>query len=435
MHNQSKPDDHEEGPEPAAADGYPAWPAVTTASAAVVSRIAGRADSEVVQGAPLGRNRARPAHLAEVARARCPVPHARVSAAAWPALHVRVTPADWRAPTQASVPGPGPKLGRLERPDQAPLPPPAEMEQQSPGTPGSAIRAGDILSVRPVQRLSLPPEGPASQGEEQPTGGRLSPFESAAPIDRVTALYEPTRTEDDPVAVGAPRRTLGSYVRTGLRWGAIAFAAWFAAMLALIVVFRFVDPPGSTLIAWQALTGAKVERRWVPLSKISKNLQRAVIVSEDGRFCQHWGVDPREVVAAIRRARGGIPRGASTITMQVAKNLFLWSSKSYLRKALELPLAMTIELVWPKSRILEVYLNIAEWGPGVFGAEAAARHHFKKSVSRLSRREAALLAVALPNPLVRVAGKPGPGTSRLARTIVVRMRLARGATACVAQSR
>ncbi|MGW8206952.1 MAG: hypothetical protein ACWGMY_08360, partial [Hyphomicrobiaceae bacterium] len=136
MHNQSKPDDHEEGPEPAAADGYPAWPAVTTASAAVVSGIAGSADSGVVQGAPLGRNTARPAHLAAVARARCPVPRARVSAAAWPALHVRVTPADWRAPTQASVPVP--ELGRLERPDQALLPPPAEVEQQSPGIPGSA---------------------------------------------------------------------------------------------------------------------------------------------------------------------------------------------------------------------------------------------------------------------------------------------------------
>ncbi len=220
-----------------------------------------------------------------------------------------------------------------------------------------------------------------------------------------------------------------------LRWGALAFAVWFLAMLALIVLFRFVDPPVSTLIAWQAATGTKIERRWVPLSKISHNLQQAVIVSEDGRFCQHWGIDPGEVIAAIRRARDGVPRGASTITMQVAKNLFLWPSKSYLRKAMEVPLTLTIELVWPKTRILEVYLNIAEWGPGVFGAEAAARYHFGRSAARLTRQQAALLAVSLPNPLVRVAGKPGRGTSQLARTIMVRMRVARSAASCALPSR
>ncbi|MCB1514295.1 MAG: monofunctional biosynthetic peptidoglycan transglycosylase, partial [Hyphomicrobiaceae bacterium] len=170
-------------------------------------------------------------------------------------------------------------------------------------------------------------------------------------------------------------------------------------------------------------------------TRISRNLQRAVIVSEDGRFCQHWGIDPREILAAIKRARNGVPRGASTITMQVAKNLFLWSSKSYVRKLLELPLTLALEVIWSKERILEVYLNIAEWGPGVFGAEAAARHHFGKSAARLSQNEAALLAVALPNPIRRDAGEPGRGTSRLASIIVARMRSAGPVTSCIARSR
>src|SRR5690606_4414088 len=109
--------------------------------------------------------------------------------------------------------------------------------------------------------------------------------------------------------------------------------------------------------------------------------------------------------------------GASTISMQVAKNLFLWPSKSYLRKALEVPATLMIELLWPKRRVLEVYLNIAEWGPGVFGAEAAARHHFAKTAKRLSGREAALLAVTLPNPTRRSAGKPSRLVARLASLI------------------
>src|SRR6185436_4995918 len=123
-------------------------------------------------------------------------------------------------------------------------------------------------------------------------------------------------------------------------------------------------------------------------------LQRAVIASEDGRFCQHHGVDWDEIEEAIERARDGIPRGGSTISMQVVKNLFLWPSKSYVRKALEFPLTFAIEMAWSKPRILEIYLNIAEWGPGVFGAEAAARYHFGKSAATLTPSQAALLAVS-----------------------------------------
>jgi monofunctional biosynthetic peptidoglycan transglycosylase len=119
--------------------------------------------------------------------------------------------------------------------------------------------------------------------------------------------------------------------------------------------------------------------------------------------------------------------------MQVVKNLFLWPSKSYVRKAIEIPLAYAIEAAWLKRRVLEIYLNIAEWGPGVFGAEAAARYHFNKPAALLSPREAALLAVSLPNPLLRRAGAPGPGTARLAENLMLRVLARRNSAGCVAR--
>lgn len=155
------------------------------------------------------------------------------------------------------------------------------------------------------------------------------------------------------------------------------------------------------------------------------------MVSEDGRFCVHHGVDLGEMRAAFQRARDGVPRGASTITMQVAKNLFLSPLNAYVRKVVEIPLALVIDAVWPKWRTFEIYLNIAEWGPGIFGVEAAARHHFKKSASRLNESEAALLAVTLPNPIGRNAAAPGTGTQRLAQRIQLRMRGMPRATACL----
>ena len=131
------------------------------------------------------------------------------------------------------------------------------------------------------------------------------------------------------------------------------------------------------------------------------------MASEDARFCQHGGVDweaLRDVVEAADE--DGPARGASTIPMQTAKNLFLWPSRSYIRKGLELPVALYLDLIWPKRRMMENYLNIAEWGEGVFGAEAAARRYFGKSARDLTRREAALLATALPNPFRRNPARP-----------------------------
>lgn len=198
-----------------------------------------------------------------------------------------------------------------------------------------------------------------------------------------------------------------------------------AVILALVVLillpyvltpFYAFGQPASTLMIWRRMTGERVERVYLPLSRISPNLQRAVVVAEDGRFCSHNGIDLAEIQDAIEGAEDlSEVRGGSTITQQVAKNLFLWQGRSYLRKALEFPLALWIDLTLSKRRILEIYLNIAEWGPnGEFGAEAGARRAFGRSARSLSRTQAALLAAALPNPHDRDARRPGRGLRRLA---------------------
>jgi monofunctional biosynthetic peptidoglycan transglycosylase len=191
----------------------------------------------------------------------------------------------------------------------------------------------------------------------------------------------------------------------------------------LAVVYTVVNPPVSALMLWRLASGHGIDQRWVPLDSISPNLVQAVVTSEDARFCQHGGIE-FDVLGELagQAADGSEPaRGGSTITMQTAKNLFLWPSRSYVRKALELPLAFWIDLVWSKQRIVEVYLNIVEWGPGIYGAEAAARHHFGKPAAALSRREAALLAVALPDPLDRNASKPSRLLQRMAANLRLRV--------------
>ncbi len=225
-------------------------------------------------------------------------------------------------------------------------------------------------------------------------------------------------------------------VRTVARLAGLAVIAYFGAVLFLILIYRFINPPTTTLIAYQWLTGTKIQQEWVPIEDISPNLLRAVVVSEDWGFCNHYGVDLDAIEKALEQAgEGKVARGASTISMQVIKNLFLSQSKSYLRKAIEIPLTFVAEGIWPKARMLEIYLNIAEWGPGVFGAEAAARHHFSKPASQLSQREAALLAAALPNPILRDAGDPGTRTARKASVIQSRMRAAGPVADCAMTGR
>jgi monofunctional biosynthetic peptidoglycan transglycosylase len=215
--------------------------------------------------------------------------------------------------------------------------------------------------------------------------------------------------------------------RRGLFGKILVFLFSIAAALTIGVValaFAYISvPPTSTLMLARWVRGEPVTRIAVPLSAISPNLRAAVIASEDSLFCRHKGVDWGALQEVIDEAdEDGPSRGASTITMQTAKNVFLWPGRSAIRKGLEIPLAMFIDFLWGKRRVLEVYFNIAEWGDGLFGAEAAAQHYFHKSARQLSLQEAALLASALPNPHLRDPAHPSRNLARRAGTIAARVK-------------
>ena len=207
--------------------------------------------------------------------------------------------------------------------------------------------------------------------------------------------------------------------RTLRRWTLTILAVTIGLPVLLVAAYRFVPPPVTPLML---LRDAPIDRRWVAIDAIATALPRAVIAAEDNLFCRHWGVDWQSLSAAVEAySDGERAGGGSTITMQTAKNLFLWPDRHAVRKALEFPLTLLIETVWPKQRILEVYLNIVEWGDGIYGAEAAARHHFGRSAAELSTREAARLAAVLPSPLKWSASRPGDYVAR--RTAIIERRV------------
>ncbi len=223
--------------------------------------------------------------------------------------------------------------------------------------------------------------------------------------------------------------------RGRFRLAGVAVAAFILAPYFFTLVYVVFDPPLSALMFRQALTGHRVDYEWRDLDRISPNLVTQVISAEDGRFCQHWGVDWSSFDRAVDAAADGRAKGgASTISMQTAKNLFLWNRPAYVRKIFELPLAYYMDLMLGKRRLMEIYLNIVEWAPGVYGAEAAARHHFGKSADRLSQQEAAQLAAALPNPKLRNAGRPSPKTFALARRLRRRAASGQSEAYCVLRS-
>ena len=191
---------------------------------------------------------------------------------------------------------------------------------------------------------------------------------------------------------------------------------------ALLLVYRFLPPPVTPLMLIRLGQGEALRQDWQPLGEIAPALAEAVVAAEDNRFCEHWGFDWPALKGEIEAWRAGEePRGASTITMQTAKNLFLWPDRSLVRKALEAPLTPQIEVLWPKRRIIEVYLNIVEFGPGVYGAEAAAQGFFGKPAADLTGREAALLAAALPSPRISSPAQPSAWLEERARTIRTRI--------------
>ncbi|HUI18518.1 MAG TPA: monofunctional biosynthetic peptidoglycan transglycosylase [Alphaproteobacteria bacterium] len=208
--------------------------------------------------------------------------------------------------------------------------------------------------------------------------------------------------------------------------------AFLLLLFALILLYRWVTPPITPLMLLRFPETGRIDRHSVPLTAISRELQYAVIASEDNRFCLHRGVDWNAVSDAVDEYETeGRLRGASTITMQVARNLFLWPGGGVFRKGIEVPLAYAIDALWPKRRIMEVYLNVIEWGNGIYGAEAAAEASFGTSAARLSRREAALMAAVLPNPRRWSPQHPTPYIAERAAAIAGRSAKLEGLYLCL----
>lgn len=194
-------------------------------------------------------------------------------------------------------------------------------------------------------------------------------------------------------------------LRRLLRWGIGFFLVLLILSTLQVVVLRFVNPPFTAMMAWNRVTTRNApridERRnlWRPLKEISPHIRQAVLAGEDQRFLSHHGFDFSEINQAVRdMVSGKANRGASTITMQVARTVFLWRDRSWFRKTAEAYYAVLIEIFWSKQRVLEIYLNTVDWGPGIVGAEAASQKYFQVSASRVSRSQAALLAAILPSP-------------------------------------
>lgn len=204
----------------------------------------------------------------------------------------------------------------------------------------------------------------------------------------------------------------------------LSIVVGIALILSVIwtVVYRFADPPGSFVMLERDFSGEKISNPWTPFEEISPHLVRAVIAAEDTRFCLHHGIDLVAIKRAIDDNKGrSRMRGASTISQQTAKNAFLWNGGGWPRKGAEAWMTVLIETFWPKRRVMEVYLNLAEWGDGNFGAEAAARARFGKSAAALTRHEAVLLAAVLPSPNKWRADRPGPYVRRRAEVLHRRM--------------
>lgn len=232
------------------------------------------------------------------------------------------------------------------------------------------------------------------------------------------------RTETETTRRKGPARSSRSWVRRSLGWLALILLMSLVLPYLLIPLYAVKQVrPISTLMLAETLSGRSYERQWVDFDNIAPVLVQSVMMSEDGQFCTHSGIDWEALNLVIDDALDGeVTRGASTIPMQTAKNLFLPSTRSVIRKALEIPMAMWMDVVWSKERLMEIYLNIAEWAPGVYGIEAAAQAYFGVPAAKLSARQSALLAVTLPNPIKRNAANPSRGMRRLAGIIEDRAR-------------
>lgn len=232
-----------------------------------------------------------------------------------------------------------------------------------------------------------------------------------------------------PKGLPAPRRSPGQWLRRGLLWGVAGVTGLFGA---LVLLFAVLNPPTTIYMLQESNRLGGVQQTWAGWDKIAPVMARSAVAAEDADFCLHWGFDMRAIRAAV--AEGG-NRGASTISQQVVKNVFLWQGRNWLRKAMEAVLTPVVELVWSKRRILEVYLNVAEFGEGLFGVEAAAQHYFGTTAAQLTPVQAARLASVLPDPKRRNAARPGPFVRRKSAQVAAGAETIRldGRAACFAQ--
>ena len=221
--------------------------------------------------------------------------------------------------------------------------------------------------------------------------------------------------------MGTRSRAMG-WARRIRRWAWWLASGFVLLSVGWVLLYAIVPPPVTPLMLIRALGGAGIDRRWVAASAIDPDAFRAVIAGEDNLFCEHHGFDWQAIRSAWQRnQRGGQIYGGSTLTMQTAKNLFLWPGRSFVRKGFEAYFTVLLELFLSKRRILVLYLNTVEWGSGVYGIEAAAQTEFHKSAAALTAREAALLAAVLPNPRRWSPARPTPYIAHRAAVIVERM--------------
>lgn len=214
-----------------------------------------------------------------------------------------------------------------------------------------------------------------------------------------------------------------SLLRRSVRYLGYALLGFVLLSLFMVALYRFVPPPFTWTMAGDVLSGHGVSKQWRSLERIDPNMARAAIAAEDSGFCTHAGFDYDSIAAAMyRNAKGGkVLRGGSTISQQTAKNVFLWQGGGYFRKALEAWFTVLIEWIWPKKRIMEVYLNVAETGIGTYGVEAGAQRYFRHGADRLSRAEAARIAAVLPLPKKRAGAAPTGFTRRYGNSIAARI--------------
>lgn len=313
--------------------------------------------------------------------------------------------------------------------DAAPID--AEFEEIGPpgeneGTPGDLVNFG-----APPDRPEPPPEPYSEPRREIPARRQPQNPAPAEPYIPMPGEYAPRAAVNTRDAQRNLDLDLGR-IKRRKRYGfllttlSVIFVAFFIAPVTWVGIYLFIDAPATLLMMQRAAEGQTIHHQPVALVRMSPHIVRAVIAAEDARFCEHSGFDVEAIQDAMEsNASGGRTRGASTISQQTAKNLFLWPQRSWLRKGLETYFTALIEFMWPKRRIMEHYLNVAEWGDGIFGVEAAARQRFGVAAEDLTPLQAARLAAVLPSPNRWRADNPGPYVRRRAASIVERARVVR----------